>query len=191
MRLTKLPTPLLLMAIIACLLSCKKEDKTTDTQAGELKPGRCRVNCNIAGGFSFNFKSMDYYSFASYIKNLNPIDNGLNCEGVYFVESTGEKINFLIHASGRDSVGNYNLKELKAQYVSVMVTRNNISTTNVDTTWVAKYGDDFNINFTKLDWDGMEGTLNGTIQNATVNGSVFKPKPIVISNGTFKGIFTH
>ena len=190
MRITRLNTTLIFIALVSCLFSCKKEDNNNDIQAGELKPGRCRVNCNITGAFSSNYKSMDYYSFASYIENLNPLDNGLNCDGVNFVESTGEKMNILIHASGSDSVGNYNLKNLKAQYLYVMVTKNNISTTNIDTTWIAKYGDDFVLNITKLDWNGMEGTFNGTIQNATVNGNTF-PKPIVINNGTFRGIFTH
>jgi hypothetical protein len=182
---------LLIVSSVTILLnSCKKESNNNDTQAGELKPGRCRVNCNITGAFSSNYKSMDYYSFASYVENLNALENGLNCDGVNFVESSGEKMNILIHASGRDSVGNYNFRDLKAQYLYVTVTKNNISTTNIDTSWIAKYGDDFNLNITKLDWNGMEGTFNGTIQNASVNGSI-TPKPIVINNGTFRGIFTH
>lgn len=190
MSITRLNTTLISIALFFCLFSCKKKDETIDYQAGELKPGRCRVNCNITGGFNVNFKSMDYYSFAPYIYNLNPLDNGLNCDGVNLVQSSGEKMNILIHASGRDSVGNYNLKDPKAQYLYLTVTKNSLYSANIDTTWIAKYGDEFNLNFTKLDWNGMEGTFNGTIQNATANGSTF-PKPIVINNGTFKGIFTH
>lgn len=190
MRISRLNSTAIFIALVSCLFSCKKEDKNTDIQAGELKPGRCRVNCNITGAFNTNYRSMDYYSFASYIRNLNALDNGLNCGGVNFVESSGEKITISIHAKASDSIGNYNLKDPKALNLTVAVTRNNIYTTNIDTVWGAGYGDDFNINFTQLGWGGMEGTFSGTIQTAKANGNII-PKPIVITNGTFRGIFTH
>lgn len=190
MKITKLNTTLIFIALVSCLFSCKKEDNNSDIQAGELKAGRCRVNCNITGAFSSNFKSMDKFSFSAYNPQLNPNDNNLICDGLSLDEASGHREEIVIHVKADAIVGNYNFTDLATKDMYVEVLRKN-TYTNVDTFWVAKYGDDFNFNITKIGWTEMEGTFSGTVKPASVNNSIPPAQLITISNGTFRGIFLH
>lgn len=167
--------------MIAVQFSCKKED---DTPA-ELLNGRCRISCDISGGFISNYLSQDGFSFTAVSRALNPLDNTLVCESIWKDDASGAREEIWIYVKeSTQQPGTYHFTDPAASEMFVQALRKNIYT-NVDTTWTASAGDDFTLNISKIDYFEIEGTFSGTLK-----GNINTSSTLTLSNGKFRGLFS-